>query len=81
MTPLEAKTTIQQAIRRIAPDADVDRLGDDDDFREEFELDSIDFLGLIESLSTRTGCRIDEADYQELRTMRGAVDLLVQRSG
>jgi acyl carrier protein len=81
MTPLEAKTTIQQVIRRNVPDADFDRLADDDDMREEFELDSLDFLSLIEDLSTRTRCRIDEDDYEALRTMHGAIDLLVQRSG
>jgi acyl carrier protein len=81
MTPLEAKVTIQQVIRRIVPDADFDRLADDDDMREEFELDSLDFLSLIEDLSTRTRCRIDEDDYEALRTMHGAIDLLVQRSG
>jgi acyl carrier protein len=63
------------------PDADFDRLADDDDMREEFELDSLDFLSLIEDLSTRTRCRIDEDDYEALRTMHGAIDLLVQRSG
>lgn len=81
MTPLEAKVTIQQVIRRIVPDAGFDRLADDENMREEFELDSLDFLSLIEDLSTRTRCRINEDDYEALRTMHGAIDLLVQRSG
>jgi acyl carrier protein len=80
MTPDRARTMIQQALRRIVPDADFDILADDADFREELELDSLDFLSMIEDLSIRAHCRIDEDDYEHLRTMRGVIDLLAHRA-
>ncbi len=44
------------------------------------ELDSLDFLSLVESLSERTGIRIDEEDYPELTTLADATRFLVGRS-
>jgi acyl carrier protein len=44
------------------------------------ELDSLDFLSLVELLSERTGVRIDEEDYPELTTLSDATRFLVTRS-
>jgi hypothetical protein len=39
-------------------------------------LDSLDFLELVETLSKRTGYRIDEDDYPALTTLHDAADFL-----
>ncbi|MBZ4019633.1 acyl carrier protein [Streptomyces purpurogeneiscleroticus] len=83
MTPLtraEALTIMRQEISRIAPDADVDAVPTDAPFREVLELDSLDFLNLVEVLIERTGARIDEEDYASLRTLSGSADFLVART-
>jgi len=42
------------------------------------ELDSLDFLELVERLSNRADYRIEEEDYGELRTMDSAVPFLAK---
>jgi acyl carrier protein len=63
MTPADADTIVREAVLRIVPDADLDAIGPDADLRDELELDSLDFLALVETLTQRTGVRIDEDDY------------------
>ncbi|MFL4903811.1 acyl carrier protein [Streptomyces sp. MMS24-I2-30] len=76
----EAMIVIKESITRIVPDADFALVGPDDRFRDVLELDSLDFLSLVEMLSERTGVRIDEDDYPELTTLSDATRFLVERS-
>lgn len=81
LTAAGARSAIADAIRRIAPDADLDALGDDAPLRSELELDSLDFLAIVESLSDATGVSIDESDYPALTSMASAVAFLTTHSG
>jgi acyl carrier protein len=76
VNPNEADLLFRTTLHEIAPDADLDSLGPRDDLRDTLALDSLDFLQIVESLSTRTGHRIDEDDYPRLATMAGAVEYL-----
>lgn len=76
MTPEMARTIVLDAVRRIVPDADLDTLRPDDNLRDTLELDSLDFLGLVEMLSERTGLRIDEEDYDRLDSLSSCVAYL-----
>ncbi|GAB1333889.1 hypothetical protein ACE1SV_04790 [Streptomyces sp. E-15] len=83
MKPLndaEALSVIQESITRIIPDADFTLVRPDDKFRDVLELDSLDFLSLVELLSEHTGVRIDEEDYPELTTLSAASRFLVDRT-
>ncbi|OLZ69006.1 phosphopantetheine-binding protein [Streptomyces sp. IMTB 2501] len=83
MKPLnnaEALSVVKESIAQIIPDADFTRVEPDDKFRDVLELDSLDFLSLVELLSERTGIRIDEEDYPELTTLSAASRFLVERS-
>ena len=79
MTRDQARGVLESALLRIVPDADVGSIGADDDLRETLELDSLDFLSLVETLSRDTGVRLDEDDYSRLTTLRSTVDLLTSR--
>ena len=76
MTPDAARTAIRTALHEVAPDADLDALDDDANLQEALELDSLDFLRLVELLSEATGVRIDEEDYPRLATLGAAVTWL-----
>ncbi|HEV7203797.1 MAG TPA: acyl carrier protein [Jatrophihabitans sp.] len=76
MTPEQAQQVVEQAIVSAVPDADVGTLGPDDDLRETLELDSLDFVAVVESLSVRAAFRIDEEDYRELRTLARAAQFV-----
>ncbi|MFE1248441.1 acyl carrier protein [Streptomyces sp. NPDC058735] len=77
----DALTVLKESLTEIVPDADFDRLRPDDRFRDALELDSLDFLTLVEILSERTGVHIDESDYPRLTTLADSVDFLVERTG
>ncbi|WP_459985124.1 acyl carrier protein [Nocardioides sp. AN3] len=76
MTTPRARTLVTDALHHVVPDADVDGLGDDLPFRPELELDSLDFLSFVETLSTTSGVRIDERDYPALTTIASCVQFL-----
>ncbi|KOV53557.1 phosphopantetheine-binding protein [Streptomyces sp. AS58] len=83
MKPLnnaEALSVIKESITQIIPDADFTLVRPDDRFRDVLELDSLDFLSLIELLSERTGARIDEEDYPKLNTLSDSARFLVDRT-
>ncbi|HET9172742.1 MAG TPA: acyl carrier protein [Actinospica sp.] len=81
MTRDEALDLVCDAIRRIVPDADFGTVGLDEPFRDALELDSLDFLTLVETLTKRTGVRIDEDDYPKLTTLSTCADFLVSQVG
>lgn len=80
MTKEQARSMIEEELLRIVPDADFDEVPDDAELREELELDSLDFLVLVERLGIRAQCRIDEDDYPSLRSMSSSIELLVGRT-
>lgn len=74
MTRDEARTIVCRALASVAPEADVARLGGCDDLQGDLELDSIDFLAVIEAVETATGARIPEHDFPLLASLAGFVD-------
>ncbi|PWI20753.1 phosphopantetheine-binding protein [Streptomyces sp. Act143] len=76
----EALTVVKESITQIIPDADFTDVRPDDKMRDVLELDSLDFLSLVEILSERTGVRIDEDDYPELTTLADTARFLVART-
>ena len=80
MKPEQARAVLNQALLDIVPDALPEALPDDADLRQELELDSLDFVELVERLSARLGARIEEDDYPQLSTMGSAVAFLAGRS-
>jgi acyl carrier protein len=47
------------------------------DLWDTFELDSLDIVKLVDKLSTRAGCRIEEDDADGLRSLNAAISFLV----
>jgi acyl carrier protein len=78
MNALQLRDAIEATITQIVPDADFSDLGDDENLRQYFELDSLDFLAFVEGVSGRTGCAIGEDDYPALTTMGRAVSFLLE---
>jgi len=73
VTEEEIRKLAQDIIAGIAPEADFDSLGDDEELREALDLDSMDFLNFITGLHEATGADIPEADYAKLETMEGVI--------
>lgn len=76
MTPDEIRTGVLSILEDIAPDEDLGGLKDEVDFREQLEMDSMDFLDIVMELRKRYRVQIPEEDYEKLASMQSTVDYL-----
>jgi acyl carrier protein len=67
------------ALKRIAPEADAASIEPAISFRDQLDLDSMDFLNFVLALHERLGVDIPEADYPRLYTLDGAVTYLTAK--
>jgi len=76
MTPAEIREEILDILRDIAPDDDITDIDDDKPFRDQLELDSMDFLDIVMELRKRHRVQIPEEEYPELASMSSTVTYL-----
>lgn len=76
MGPAEIREEILDILSDIAPDEDLSGLKDDVAFREQLELDSMDFLDIVMELRKRHRVQIPEEDYGNLASMASTVKYL-----
>jgi acyl carrier protein len=76
MTRDEIREEVLDILKDIAPDEDLSQLKDDVSFREQMELDSMDFLDIVMELRKRHRIQIPEDDYVNLRSMDSTVAYL-----
>ena len=79
MTGAEIREAIVDILSDIAPDEDLSDLKEDVPFRDQLELDSMDFLDIIMELRKRYRMQIPEEDYPELASMSSTVRYLEPR--
>jgi len=79
MTPAEIREVIIDILSDIAPDEDLSDIKDDVSFREQLELDSMDFLDIVMELRKRYRIQIPEEDYPHLASMNSTVEYLEPR--
>lgn len=76
MTRDDIRVEILDILGDIAPDEDLSDLKDEQSFREQMELDSMDFLDIVMELRKRHRVQIPEDDYVELASMQSTVNYL-----
>ncbi len=76
MTPADIREEVLDILRNIAPDEDLSELQDGVEFREQLELDSMDFLDIVMELRKRYRIQIPEEDYRYLASMQTTVEYL-----
>jgi acyl carrier protein len=76
MTPAQIRDEIINILEDIAQDDDLTDLKDEVAFREQLELDSMDFLDIVMELRKRHRVQIPEEDYAHLQSMQTTVDYL-----
>jgi acyl carrier protein len=79
MTPAEIRGEILDILSDIAPDEDLTQLTDDVPFRDQLELDSMDFLDIVMELRKRHRIQVPEEDYNKLGSMASTVQYLEPR--
>jgi acyl carrier protein len=70
---------ILRILAEVAPDAETGQLRPDVAFRDQIEIDSLDFLNFVLALEKRLRIRIPEADYPKLATLDGCLAYLRPR--
>jgi len=76
MTPAEIREEILDILEDIAPDEELGDLKDDVPFRDQLELDSMDFLDIVMELRKRHRVQIPEEEYGALASMGSTVEYL-----
>lgn len=70
------QTAVAEALRQIAPDIEINEIDPGADLRDEFDIDSMDFLNLVTALGKRFDHPMPEADYDRMRTFDALVAYL-----
>lgn len=70
------KIALSELITHIAPDVDIEKLDPTVDMRDELDLDSMDFLRLLEAVETKFGVNIPEGDYQKVNSLQAMTDYI-----
>ncbi len=76
MTPVEIREEIIDILSDIAPDEDLSDVKDEVPFRDQLELDSMDFLDIVMELRKRYRVQIPEEEYEALASMASTVSYL-----
>jgi acyl carrier protein len=76
MSPAEIREEVIDILKDIAPDEDLSQLQDEVAFREQLELDSMDFLDIVMELRKRHRVQIPEEEYKQLASLQSTVTYL-----
>ena len=74
--PDQIKDTVLRLLGEIAPEADLTAVKPDVTFRDQLDLDSMDFLNFVILLHKTFGVDIPESDYPKYATLKGCVEQL-----
>ncbi len=79
MTNDPIQTAILKQLYAIAPDIDINDINPSADLRDEFDINSMDFLNLITALGKRYDLQMPEADYEQMRSLTDLVKYLQEK--
>ena len=63
------RQTVLQALGTVVPEADLNSIEPDLEFREQLDMDSMDFLNFVIAVNEQLGVEIPEVDYPKLSTL------------
>ncbi len=79
MSGAELRPIVLAALRRVAPEADPERIDPKESLRDQLDIDSMDFLNFLIALHEALGVDIPESDYPRLSTLQAILDYLAQK--
>jgi len=72
---------VLEVLKQIAPEADLPGIDPAASFRDQFDIDSIDFLNFVVGLEEAFDVRIDDATYPRFSSLDGCVAYLAEAIG
>lgn len=79
LTTDQIRQALIDSILAVAPETDFDAVRPDRPVRDQIDIDSFDFLTVLENLHERLGVNVPEADYGKMITLDGSVAYLARR--
>ncbi len=76
MNQKQLKKEILAALLEVAPEINAKTLDHEKNFRDQYPLDSIDFLHFVLNIEKRLGVKISEIDYPKLSSLNGSLKYL-----
>jgi acyl carrier protein len=81
MSTDEIRAVVLRVLGEVAPEADLARVDPGVSFREQLDLDSMDFLNFVIGVHHALHVDIPEPDYPKLATLDGCVEYLAAFGG
>jgi acyl carrier protein len=79
MSKEQIRSAVLRVLGTIAPEADLAAVDPASNFREQIDLDSIDFVNFVIALADELGVEVPEMDYPKLLTLDDCVAYLESR--
>jgi acyl carrier protein len=79
MSKEDIANLVRSALISVAPEVENQPLDPDADFRDQMDLDSMDFLNFIIALHEASGVDLPEKDYPQLASLNGCIEYLAAR--
>jgi len=73
MTEAELKRDILETLAEAAPGSDVSAIDPAISFRDQIEIDSIDFMSFVLLLEKKVDLKVPEIDYPKLSSLNGCL--------
>lgn len=76
MTSAEIRAAVLRILGGLAPEADLEHLKPELGFREQLDIDSMDYLNFVIGLHKELHVDIPEKDYPKLASLQGCISYL-----
>ena len=76
MTEAEIRKTVLDALASVAPELDEATLLPDRNFREQLDIDSMDYLNFVIALDEEFKANIPDSDFTKFTTLNGCIEQL-----
>lgn len=76
MNQEQIKQEVFAALLEVAPEIEAKTLDYEKNLRDQYPLDSIDFLHFVLNIEKRLGIKISETDYPKLSSLNGSIKYL-----
>ncbi len=76
MVENEIAAKVLESLQEVAPEVDTRALDPAVSLRDQFDIDSVDFLNFVLTLEKKMGTRIPEVDYPKLSSLNGCLAYL-----
>lgn len=80
MTDEQLRERVLATLQEVAPNVDLATLDEHTNFRDQFEIDSIDFVKFVLALEKQLNMKIPEKDFPKFSSLKGSLDYLQSRT-